>query len=180
MCSFSLFDDELIFVDRLIAADVRNNSAWNQRFFVLSHTGLTPEVMQYELNYVMNRIRIVKNNESTWNFLRGLLEHNGGKIGHYPEVFDFSEELYSAGVRSPYLLSFMVDMYQERCLDGTAPDEAQELQRKINEICNGMITTHDTIRSKYWQYVLNKFNKDLEKAKLSAHQSTSANSEYGV
>lgn len=82
----SLFDDELIFVDRLIAADVRNNSAWNQRYFVLSHTGLTPDVLLYEINYVMNRIRIVKNNESTWNFLRGLLQHGDGKLDQYQEV----------------------------------------------------------------------------------------------
>lgn len=73
-------------MDRLIAADVRNNSAWNQRFFVLSHTGFTPDVLQYEVNYVINRIRIVKNNESTWNFLRGLLLHDGGRIDQFPEV----------------------------------------------------------------------------------------------
>lgn len=84
--SCSLFDDELIFVDRLIAADVRNNSAWNQRYFVLSHTGLTSDVLLYEINYVMNRIRIVKNNESTWNFLRGLLQHGDGKLDQYQEV----------------------------------------------------------------------------------------------
>lgn len=73
-------------MDRLIAADLRNNSAWNQRYFVLNHTGFTPEVIQYELNYVMNRIQLVKNNESTWNFLRGLLQHGTGKLDQYPEV----------------------------------------------------------------------------------------------
>lgn len=83
---FSLFDNELVFVDRLIAADVRNNSAWNQRYFVLSHTGFTADVLQRETNYVMNRIRIVKNNESTWNFLRGLLQHGDGNLDQYPEV----------------------------------------------------------------------------------------------
>lgn len=74
------------FVDRLIAADVRNNSAWNQRYFVLNHTGFSPEAIQCELAYVMNRIRLVKNNESTWNFLRGLLQHGTGKLNQYPEV----------------------------------------------------------------------------------------------
>lgn len=74
------------FVDRLISADVRNNSAWNQRFFILNHTGFTPEIVQRELNYVMNRIRLVKNNESTWNFLRGILQHGNGKLNQYSEV----------------------------------------------------------------------------------------------
>lgn len=82
-----MFDNELVFVDKLIGADLRNNSAWNQRYFVLNHTdGFTPEVIQYELTYVMNRIRLVKNNESTWNYLRGLLQHGTGKLDQYQEV----------------------------------------------------------------------------------------------
>lgn len=83
---FSLFDDELVYVDRLISDDVRNNSAWNQRFFVLKHTGFTQDVLQREINYVMNRIRFVKNNESTWNFLRGLLQQGDGTMDQFPEV----------------------------------------------------------------------------------------------
>lgn len=83
---YSLFEFELNFVDRLIAMDVRNNSAWNQRYFVLNHTGFAAEVIERELKYVMNRIQLVKNNESTWNFLRGLLEHGTGKLDQHPEV----------------------------------------------------------------------------------------------
>lgn len=82
----SLFDDELVYVDRLISDDVRNNSAWNQRFFVLKHTGFTPDVLQREIIYVMNRIRFIKNNESTWNFLRGLLQQGDGTMDQFPEV----------------------------------------------------------------------------------------------
>lgn len=66
--------------------DVRNNSAWNQRYFVLKHTGFLPEVIDRELKYVLNRIQVVKNNESTWNFLRALLEHGTGKLEQHPEV----------------------------------------------------------------------------------------------
>lgn len=84
--SNSLFENELVFVDRLIGADLRNNSAWNQRYFVLNHTGFSDDVIHYEINYVMNRIRLVKNNESTWNYLRGLLQHGSGKLDQYPEV----------------------------------------------------------------------------------------------
>lgn len=74
----------------------------------------------------------------------------------------------------------MIDMYQEKCLNESTDDDIDDLQKKINDICNGMITTHDTIRSKYWQYVLNKFNKDMDKLKHSSHQSTSTNLQYGV
>lgn len=110
----------------------------------------------------MNRIRIVKNNESTWNFLRGLLQHNNGRLDHVPEVVEFCEELYGSGVRAPYLLSFMIDTYQEKYLRNDENESVDVLPQKINDLCIGLITKHDTIRSRYWQYVLNKFNKDLE------------------
>ena len=35
---YKLWDSELEFVERLLEEDVRNNSAWNQRHFVISHT----------------------------------------------------------------------------------------------------------------------------------------------
>lgn len=83
---YSMFDNELVYVDKLIADDVRNNSAWNQRIFVLKYTGLSPESLQVELRYVTNRIQIVTENESSWNFLRGVLKLAGGCLDQYPEV----------------------------------------------------------------------------------------------
>lgn len=68
----------------------------------------------------------------------------------------------------------MLDMYQEKCLRGSDDDNVAELQQKVNEICNGMITTHDTIRAKYWQYVLDKFALDIETATQKANASSSA------
>lgn len=87
------------------------------------------------------------------------------------QVVDFCEELYRSGVRSPYLLSFILDMYQEKCLRGSPEDNIVELELKVNEICNGMITSHDTIRAKYWQYVLNKFKLDMDNVKQKAKES---------
>ena len=70
-----LFDAELEYVDRLLEEDIRNNSAWNQRFFVVSHTSpnrrIQGEDMQRELAYAMEKINKVPNNESPWNYLRG-------------------------------------------------------------------------------------------------------------
>lgn len=77
----------MTYVDKLIAEDVRNNSAWNQRYFVLKHTGFSQEILQREILYVINRIRFVKNNESSWNFLRGLLQNGDGTLDQFPEVY---------------------------------------------------------------------------------------------
>ena len=71
---FSLYDGELPFVEELLDTDVRNNSAWNQRFFVVSHEvgdAMGEDVLQRELDFVEEKIKIVPSNESAWNYLRG-------------------------------------------------------------------------------------------------------------
>ena len=66
---------------------LRNNSAWNQRFFVNSRTGdWSREVVEkevpfpfsknyfviifYQVKFSLDKIQLVKRNESAWNYLR--------------------------------------------------------------------------------------------------------------
>jgi protein farnesyltransferase/geranylgeranyltransferase type-1 subunit alpha len=68
----SLFEGELEFCEKLLNEDVRNNSAWNHRYFaVVNTTGFTPEVMKREVEYTLDCISIATHNESAWNYLRG-------------------------------------------------------------------------------------------------------------
>ena len=47
---FNLWDEELDFVDQLLLEDHRNNSAWNQRHYLISQTtGFTDEVIEREV-----------------------------------------------------------------------------------------------------------------------------------
>lgn len=48
---YKLWDNELEFVENLLEEDVRNNSAWNQRHFVISHTtgSSDPAVVEREI-----------------------------------------------------------------------------------------------------------------------------------
>lgn len=164
----SLFENELEYVDRLISQDVRNNSAWNQRFFVLQHMGLTPEVMQHEITYVMNRIAYVKNNESSWNFLRGLLNHGGDKtLTQYPEVLTFCERLYEQGIRAPFLLGFLMELYEEHYFVEASDQEKQQLDAKFHELGRLLEEQYDKIRCKYWGYVVKKFEVRKEKQAIN-------------
>lgn len=68
----SLYDNELAYVDELLEDDIRNNSAWNQRYFVFNRTsGFTPEVIKQEIDYTLEKIKLTTKNESPWNYLRG-------------------------------------------------------------------------------------------------------------
>ena len=76
-------------MERLLEEDIRNNSAWNQRFFIVttfpikevppmeeklnkrSNIRLSGEILERELNFTLNAIKKVTRNESAWNYLRG-------------------------------------------------------------------------------------------------------------
>lgn len=95
----------------------------------------------------------------------------------FQQVVDFCEELYVSGVRSPFLLAFLVDLYQEKRLDwdeGNNEVDPKELEQKVSELCDQLKSTHDTIRAKYWEYILNKFkiklsNKETNQERNSNH-----------
>lgn len=70
----SLYDKELEYVEQLLNDDVRNNSAWNQRYFVISNTTkFEQEVIDKEVEFALEKIELEKGNESAWNYLRGYL-----------------------------------------------------------------------------------------------------------
>lgn len=50
LMEFGLWDGELDYVSQLITEDVRNNSAWNQRYFVITNTtGFSDDVIAREI-----------------------------------------------------------------------------------------------------------------------------------
>jgi len=55
LSEFGLWEGELEYVSRLITDDVRNNSAWNQRYFVITNTtGFTDDVIAREIKSAFN------------------------------------------------------------------------------------------------------------------------------
>ena len=55
LSEFSLWEGELDYVALLITEDVRNNSAWNQRYFVVTNTtGFTDDVIAREIKSVFD------------------------------------------------------------------------------------------------------------------------------
>ena len=68
---FGLWEREIEYVNQLIGEDLRNNSAWNQRYFVITNTtGYTENVLSTEVKYVSSRKAILKTTEENLTFLR--------------------------------------------------------------------------------------------------------------
>ncbi|CAG9787757.1 unnamed protein product [Diatraea saccharalis] len=158
MKTFGLYGKEMEFVENLIKEDVRNNSAWNQRYFVVNnHFGWSDMNVQKEICYAMEKIKFVKNNESAWNYLRGVMLHDKRGISGNAVVTSFCEELYNNKCRSPYLLAFIIDI----CDDAIKKGESSSFHGadRAIELCHALATKYDKIRSKYWNYIGEKFKK---------------------
>jgi len=75
-----LWAGELDFVEMMLRHDVRNNSAWHHRFFVVFESGIREgeedreEVVRREIDYAKEKISLAPNNPSAWNYLRGVLQ----------------------------------------------------------------------------------------------------------
>lgn len=153
-----MYEKELDFVDNLITEDVRNNSAWNQRYFVVNnHLGWSDLNVQKEVCYVLEKIKFIKNNESAWNYLRGVLLHDKRGLSGNAVVTSFCEELYRNKCRSPYLYAFLIDICDEALKKGEV-SSLHGPERAI-ELCQALANKHDKIRCKYWNYISEKFKR---------------------
>ncbi|CAN0004796.1 unnamed protein product [Lampetra fluviatilis] len=159
---FNLWDKELDFVERLLDEDLRNNSAWNERHFVVSRTtGYSDSAtLDREVHYTLNMIKKAPHNESSWNYLRGILEEKG--LARYPSLLELIEEIRDGQVSddvtvSPYLLAFIVDLHEDQ-LDSGCGDRAETLATAL-KLCGQLATELDTIRGEYWRYVANSLQQ---------------------
>lgn len=147
----SAWEGELEFTETLIDDDVRNNSAWNHRHYVISNTtGFIDSVREKEINFTCHKIRLAPNNESSWNYLRGVLATYG--LNKSKTVKKMCEDLYAKpGLKSPHLLGFLIDCIEET-LSGQEQPSKSMLNRAIS-LCEELATKCDTIRVEYWNFI---------------------------
>lgn len=76
--------------------------------------------------------------------------------------------MYTSGVRTPFLISFLIDMYEEKCLRGDPDVDIAELSTKVLTYCSLMAIEVDQIRKTYWNYVAANFKIQMT---LNMHNS---------
>lgn len=163
-----LWQGELDFVDQMLNLDIRNNSAWHHRFFVVFENSIRvgeanrERILKRELIFVKQNISLAPNNPSAWNYLRGVLERSGRP---FSEVKDFvlpyahphnpasSGDLVDlenpppskeADLPCPQAIEFVADIYESQ--------GGSENVLKATELWKSLGNEHDPIRKKYWEY----------------------------
>jgi len=90
--TYQLWEGEKQFIEDLLLADVRNNSAWNQRAFVVqATTTMSESVRQAEIDWACEKAWLAPNNESAWAYIRGMMgEHS---LSSFPQLQEMVESL---------------------------------------------------------------------------------------
>ncbi|KAI1307365.1 CAAX geranylgeranyltransferase alpha subunit [Mortierella claussenii] len=143
------WDQELQYVDGLLTVDVRNNSAWNQRFFVVSlgPSGLTEEVVQREVEYAKAKIERTPNNESPWVYLTGVLNKAKRPLSEIKEYCEGLLTLPRANF-SPFVHSTLLDIYEEEAKKERSAESINKAKQEAEMLADKV----DTIRSNYWNW----------------------------
>ncbi|KAJ3042909.1 hypothetical protein HK097_001870 [Rhizophlyctis rosea] len=148
--TYNLWDDEIPDIDRLIVEDIRNNSAWNQRFFVMSRRpqGFGEDDIVKEVSYILQKIRLAPNNESPWNYLRGILEFAGKPFDEFPQIEDVCRSFEAKAMIVPHALNFLLELnaQQVQAGQGERVAECEKISKQLEE--------HDPVRKLYWRHRL--------------------------
>lgn len=149
--TFDLWELELSYVEELIQRDIRNNSAWNQRWFIHQNNPYQPfneQQFTEEIKYVFQNIEKASNNESVWNYLRGLYyQYNTVFPSKCAEIENrliemLHKEKESAILPTLLLIEFVADIKSERQTK-VALEDALGLYAQLEAF--------DMVRAKYWQ-----------------------------
>lgn len=149
---------ELASTQNWIEQDVRNNSAWSHRFFLVFSNPhqATPthptepdphvpaQIVDRELQLAQDKIRFAPQNQSPWNYLRGVLVKGSRPLS---DVEDFAAQYVASlgqedeEVTSSHALDLLADIYWKK---GEA-DRALLCLRRLGE-------KWDPVREGYWKY----------------------------
>ncbi|KAJ8130888.1 hypothetical protein O1611_g2744 [Lasiodiplodia mahajangana] len=148
-------------IDIMLDQDVRNNSAWSHRFFIIfskpaqttpdslateSVIPISKSIIERETRYAQEKILLAPQNQSPWNYLRGVLtkgEQPLVTVLDFVNIFvrNLGEGEENEEVRSSHALDLLADIYKE-----TGEKEMADLcLRRLGE-------KWDRIREGYWAY----------------------------
>jgi protein farnesyltransferase/geranylgeranyltransferase type-1 subunit alpha len=145
---------ELASTEALIREDVRNNSAWNHRYFLCfgadelrlgteeARKVADEDLIDREVEYTKAKIRLAPQNQSPWNYLKGVLRRGGRSMTEEQEfAAEFVRDVNGEDVRSSHAVDWLAECFAELGENERAKEYLQALGRKW-----------DPIRKNYWDY----------------------------
>ncbi|GFP55548.1 protein farnesyltransferase/ geranylgeranyltransferase type-1 subunit alpha [Trichoderma asperellum] len=154
---------ELATTQSMIEDDLRNNSAWSHRFFIVfsdpsistkgsastEHDPKVPDaIIDREIAYAQEKIKLAPQNQSSWLYLRGVLAKGGrglDTVGEFASQFFSNLGAEDEEVTSSHALDLMSEVYHKQGDIEKAKLCLKELSEKW-----------DPVREGYWKYRLSE------------------------
>jgi len=150
--TFALWEGEHLLIEQLLEQDIRNNSAWNQRYFVVSNTtDMSLTVRQSEVHWALEKAALAPNNESAWSYIRGMMESH--QKADFPELVEKIDAYCQREPPPAQCLELKADLFLER-KDKASIDEALIIFQRLG-------TDIDVIRSRYWTWRKEEASKSV-------------------
>jgi protein farnesyltransferase/geranylgeranyltransferase type-1 subunit alpha len=146
---FDLFQDEeeMRWTESMIDADVRNNSAWNHRWFLVvggrNGEPLPEDLAKRELDFAKREVRKAPQNQSPWNYLKGVVRQAKLSTSVLKDfALEFADTRRPDDIYSSHALDLLADIYAEE-------EGSKEEAKKALSL---LATKYDPIRAHYWNY----------------------------
>lgn len=144
------FDDiegEFDIIEKMLKDDIKNNSVWNFRFFLVEYTKLKKnsnnndikDIINSEIEYAIDKIKLCPNNESAYSYLRGFLNKYHFNYADFPNIKISLLELNN-NTEICFCLGMLLDIYEQE----KNKDECFKIVDNLIEL--------DFIRKKYWKW----------------------------
>lgn len=154
--------EEIDYVDQLLNEDIRNNSAWNQRWFVVHRgsksTFISLVAARKEVQFSISKALLDPYNESAWRYFVALVKEQRQAMGKTSSEFidfliscednltdtkkTFEEQSKKDGMECIHLIAAYIDI-----LDMKGDEHSIS---KAREFAEELGNRYDTVRRKYW------------------------------
>lgn len=154
---------ELATTQNMIEDDLRNNSAWSHRFFIVfsdpsisttgsastEHDPKVPDaIIDREIAYAEEKIKLAPQNQSSWLYLRGVLAKGGRgleTVGEFASQFFSNLGAEDEEVTSSHALDLMSEVYHKQ-------GDIEKAKLCLTELSEKW----DPVREGYWKYRLSE------------------------
>ncbi|GKU87531.1 hypothetical protein SLEP1_g1923 [Rubroshorea leprosula] len=156
--------DELDYCHSLLEEDIFNNSAWNQRYFVITRSpflGGLKAMRKSEVRYIVEAILTNPENESPWRYLRGLYEGDTEGWVNDPEISSVCLKVLSSKSNYIFALSMLLDLlcngFQpsqdfKDAVEALGTSDNSPLDSNLARAVCTVLEEDDSLRANYWRW----------------------------
>ncbi|KAM3276711.1 hypothetical protein ACQJBY_044856 [Aegilops geniculata] len=158
------WESELRYCNQLLEEDVFNNSAWNQRYLVVTRSpilGGLAAMRDSEVDYTVEAIMVNPQNESPWRYLRGLYKDDNNLLVADNRISDACLKVLNKDWTCVFALSFLLDLLRmglqpsddlKGTIEAMENSDPETGHADIAVAVCSMLQKCDPLRINYWSW----------------------------